>query len=209
MLRSKTLVLVFIGATALGAGIWLGDAWLSHATRAPVEISGFYLPEPRPLEPFTLTDQSGRPFEREDFEGRWTFLYFGYTYCPDVCPMTLAELDQVEARLAAQGLADVAYLLISVDPERDSPERLREYTGYFNEKFQGATGSHDQLQNLARQFGVIYRRSPGQEGQENYTVDHSSTLVLVDPQARLRAVFTPPHTPDSLVTDFGKIRALD
>jgi len=206
MIQGKTLLLLIIGAAALGTGVWLGQALTQRAIEPPPEIAGIYFPEPKAIDNFTLIDQTGQPFQRERFRDKWTFLYFGYTYCPDVCPLALAELNQVQQLLEKRDLdKDNAYMLISVDPERDTPERLGQYAPYFNPKFEGATGSPEELAKLAEQFGVIYRRSPGQEEQENYTVDHSSTIILIDPDAQLHAIFTPPHKPATVAADFAEI----
>ncbi len=207
MTRGNQIILILAGALALGLGLWLGQL----LTRSPVElpaISGTLFPEPREIENFTLIDQDGQPFHRDRFLGKWTFLYFGYTYCPDVCPLTLSELAKVQQQLARKNLdQDTAYMLISVDPQRDTPQRLGEYTRYFNPKFLGSTGTPDELSKLARQFGVIYMRSPDPENKANYSIDHSSTVLLIDPNAHLHAVFTPPQTPEAIISDFIKIRA--
>lgn len=206
MTRGKQIILILAGALALGFGLWLGQI----LTRPPVQppaISGILFPEPREIEDFTLTDQTGQPFHRDWFLGKWTFLYFGYTYCPDVCPLTLFELAKVQQQLARNNLdQDTAYMLISVDPQRDTPQRLGEYTRYFNPKFLGATGTPEELNKLARQFGVIYMRSPDQENKANYSIDHSSTVIVIDPNAHLHAILTPPHKPETIVSDFMKIR---
>jgi protein SCO1/2 len=155
-----------------------------------------------------LLDHTGSAFHRDHLQGKWTFIYFGYTSCPDACPLTLVTLHQVQQRLAQEGVDnDNAYLLVSVDPDRDTPERLGAYTTYFNPKFVGATGTPEELAQLAQQCLVVYRRSPGQGSEANYLIDHSSNVVLIDPQARLHAIFRPPHTPEALVADFRKIRA--
>lgn len=205
MTRGQLLPLALIGALALGAGLWLGQLLTREAAPPPLEISGILLPEPRAIEDFTLVDQDGRRFGPERFKDRWSFLYFGYTYCPDVCPTTLADLAELERRLEQQGLsADTTYWLISVDPRRDTPERLGDYAGYFHPEFRGATGSDDQLGRLARQLGVMYR-VPNNPETEDYAVDHSSAVILVDPAGRLHAVFTA-HDPDALAADFAEIR---
>ena len=155
-----------------------------------------------------LVHHGGQPFTRADFRGKWTFLYFGYTYCPDVCPLTLVELDRLQKRLAEQGAdGDTAYVLVSVDPQRDTPERLREYVTYFNPKFQGATGPADELSRLAKPLYVIYQRGSDSGDATNYTIDHSSTISLIDPTGRPRAIFTPPQNPERMAADFLKIRA--
>ena len=190
----------------LVAGLWLGQKWLYQAPQPPLQIAGIYLPEPKELDDFTLIGQNGQPVTRADLKGHWSFLYFGYTYCPDICPLTLVELNKLDQLLGQQGLnRDTAYLLISVDPERDTPAHLGEYVRHFNQKFQGATGNPQELEKLAKQLSVLYIIPPHQVG-ESYTVDHSSTVLLIDPDARLRAIFTPPHDPATLAADFARIR---
>jgi protein SCO1/2 len=206
MLRLKTLWLVLVAAVALGAGLWLGQRWFYQSPQPPLEIAGIYLPQPKELDDFTLAGQDGQPVTRADFKGHWSFLYFGYTYCPDICPLTLVELNKLDQLLSQQGLnRDTAYLLVSVDPERDTPARLGEYVRYFNKKFQAATGAPQELEKLAKQLSVLYTIAPHQPG-ESYTVDHSSTVLLIDPDARLHAIFTPPHQPATMAADFAHIR---
>lgn len=207
MNRSKLLFSIFLGAIALGVGLWLGQAVLSSAKVEPqLEIAGIYLPEARRIEDFTLIHQTGEPFKRDDLKGRWTFVFFGYTYCPDVCPMALAHMNMMAKQLTEQEAEhDTSFMLISVDPERDTPERLGEYTAYFNEKFSGATGTPEELTRLAQQVGVVFF-VPDHEPGENYLVDHSATIALFDPDGRLHALFTPPHDPEVMTSDFIAIR---
>jgi protein SCO1/2 len=204
-MRSKILIPLVLGALALGAGLWLGLQILSRG--APLEIAGVYLNEPQAITAdFTLTDSASQPFTKDSFKGKWSFLYFGYTYCPDACPLTLTQLNALEKQLAAQGLnQDTAYLLISVDPGRDTPERLGEYTRYFNPKFQGATGAPEELAKIAQQFGVYYS-VPEDTQDPDYLVDHSSMVFLVNPDAQLQALFSAPHEPAKLAADFTAIR---
>lgn len=200
-------VLILFGALALAIGISAGLWFTSRTNVPPLEISGIYLPEGKELNDFTLIGQDGQPFTRTALPGHWTFVYFGYTYCPDACPMTLGYLNVMQQKLASQNAAAEAttdYLLISVDPQRDTPARLGEYTRYFNAKFHGATGDPGELTQLARQLGVVYDFPDGQTG-DTYTVDHSSAVLLFDPAGRLRAVLTPPHNPDVMAADFLKI----
>jgi protein SCO1/2 len=206
MIHPKTLFLLSAGALALAMGIWLGQLFISQRIEPPLEIAGIYFSDPKDISDFNLVHQSGKPFTRENLRGKWNFLYFGYTYCPDVCPMTLSQLNAVDQRLAQQGLdQDTAYLMISVDPRRDTPERLGQYVTYFNKNFQGATGTPEELEKLAKQLGIFYKLND-QEDAENYTVDHSSAIILIDPDIKLRAIFTHPDQPDSLIADFTQIR---
>jgi protein SCO1/2 len=171
------------------------------------KIGGYVLAEPRALPPVALIDEHGRAFRPADFAGRWSFLYFGYTYCPDVCPLTLVELATLKKSLAEQ-LPDTPtdYYLVSVDPRRDTPERLREYVTYFDASFHGLTGSIDDLKSLTEQTGSVFFVPDGQS-EDAYLVSHSSNIALVDPEGRLAAVFTSPHEPARLAADFGLIVA--
>jgi protein SCO1/2 len=206
--RATVIGLALAGIVALAVGLTLGE-WLFGRRSAPsLDIAGIYLPDAQALDDFNLVHHGGQPFTRADFLGKWTFLYFGYTYCPDVCPLTLVELDRLQKRLAEQGAdGDTAYVLVSVDPQRDTPERLREYVTYFNPKFQGATGPVDELSRLAKPLYVIYQRGSDSGDATNYTIDHSSTISLIDPTGRPRAIFTPPQNPERMAADFLKIRA--
>ncbi len=170
------------------------------------EIGGYVLSKPRALPPVTLVDEHGRAFQPADF-GRWSFLYFGYTYCPDVCPLTLVELAKLKQILAEQ-LPDTPtdYYLVSVDPARDTPERLREYVTYFDASFHGLTGSIDDLKALTQQTGSVFV-VPERQSEDGYLVSHSSNIALVDREGRLSAVFTSPHEPARMAADFGRIVA--
>lgn len=205
--RVTMIVALLAGGLALGLG-WGLSEWLLRRPAPPPDIAGIYLPEAAPLPEFQLIHHSGRPFTRADFRGRWTFLYFGYSYCPDVCPLTLVELNRLQKLLAGQGAdGDTAYVLVSVDPQRDTPQRLREYVTYFNPGFQGVTGAPEELNRLAKPLHVFYQRGAATGNSDNYTVDHTSTITLIDPDGRVRAIFTPPQNPERLAADFLKIRA--
>ncbi|HPF57400.1 MAG TPA: SCO family protein [Candidatus Competibacteraceae bacterium] len=204
--RRKMLLVLSAGILAFGLGLWLNFEFIPNRIEPPA-IAGIFLAPPKPVEDFTLIDQNGQQFNKERWRGKWTFLYFGYTFCPDVCPLALLELNKTQKILAQENLdQNNAYLLISVDPNRDTPERLGQYATYFNPRFKGATGTPEQLAGLARQFGVYYKIPDAPEG--NYTVDHSSTVMLIDPQIRLRAVFTD-DKPEIMAADFRKILEYD
>lgn len=192
-------------ALALGAGAY---SWIAQRNVPPLpEIGGFVLPEARALEDFALVDSAGQPFAPRDFAGHWSFLYFGYTYCPDVCPLSMLELSSLKELLATQapGLA-AEYYLVSVDPQRDTPDRLREYVTYFDPAFRGLTGDPAQIAAFAQAVGAIYFVPPGQD-DESYVVSHTSNVTLLDPDGRLHAVFMAPHTPTLLAADFAKVLA--
>ena len=196
--------MVVAGALALLVGAALGrHYWQADP---PPKIGGYVLAEPKALPPVTLVDEQGRVFRPADFAGRWSFLYFGYTYCPDVCPLTLIELATLKKRLAEElPGAPTDYYLVSVDPRRDTPERLREYVTYFDGSFHGLTGPIADLQALTRQTGSVFFVPDDQN--EDYLVSHSSNIALIDPGGLLSAVFTSPHAPGQLAADFGAVVA--
>lgn len=212
--RSQSGGVLLIGAAILALaaaalGWWLGNGTFRPPAAPPAlpqVQAGTLLPQPKALAPFTLTGEDGEPLGKEDLAGRWTFVFFGYTHCPDICPTTLATLTQVDKRLADAGEGTrPRVLFVSVDPERDTPERLAEYVGYFAPDFRGATADREELQALTRQLGVLYARSEGQETAMGYLVDHSGAVLLLDPQVRLTAIFSAPHDPEALAADFRSI----
>ena len=169
----------------------------------PVTLTeGTLLTQPRPLADFALTDQDGQPLSLANLRGGWTFLAIGYTHCPDVCPMTLATFDAIDRQIAPPGDQPATarrgglrprFLFVSVDPERDTPERLAQYVRYFNPAFLGATGEEAQLRAFAAQLGLLFARVEGQDTAMGYLMDHSASILLVDPQGRLTAIFSSPH----------------
>jgi protein SCO1 len=168
-------------------------------------IAGFVYPEPKTISAFSLIAQNGKAFDREALKGKWSFVYFGYTHCPDVCPTTLAELARAQKLLEQAGVdARNQYVFVSVDAQRDDLPRLAQYVAFFDAKFVGATGSDDALAAFTREVGVAYSFPEGRTGR-SYPVDHSSIVALFDPDARLHAVFTPPQKGEEIATGFREI----
>jgi protein SCO1/2 len=161
------------------------------------------LPEPRVIADFDLVDQDGEVFSLERLRGKWSLLFFGFTHCPDVCPSALYDLHQVNQDIAraAPGASLHQVIFVSVDPERDSPARLKEYAAYFDPAFVAVTGDPGQLAALTRQIGVAWRIEPHAEGEQNYSVDHSASVMLTDPEGRLHGVFPAPHDAASITHD--------
>jgi protein SCO1/2 len=143
---------------------------------------------------FTLQAASG-PVSLSDYRGKVVLLYFGYTYCPDVCPTSLAATAEGLRQLKPEELAKVAMLFVSVDPERDTPARLKEYAGFFHPAIVGVTGTPDSVADVARRYGVIYAKQPVSTAGGGYVVDHSSDTYVLGPDGRLAgkiAHATPP-----------------
>jgi protein SCO1/2 len=193
-----------IGAAALALGVYSQQLFV----RPPAEIPGLLWPDPKPIQPFSLDDHRGQPFDLERLKGHWTLLFFGYTNCPDVCPATLAVLSSVARRLAGTPAArDLQYVFVSVDPQRDTPDRLAQYVTHFDPGFIGVTGPQERLGPFARQLGVLYMRNEA-DAQGAYTMDHSASVFLTDPQGRLLALIGPPHVPEEMAERLRQIRRL-
>ena len=193
------IYLVLVGALAFAVGTWFSTERPASTDAAERQgAAGYVLDAPRPLPEFELTDQDGQTFGPDGFTGDWSLVYFGFTYCPDICPTSLAEMARVREALerADPGLPD-RYYLVSVDPRRDTPERLREYVRYFHPEFRGLTGDKEQIDRLTRAAGAVYQ-VPDAPPDEDYLVAHSSTITLIDPDGRVHAIFTTPLEADPI-----------
>jgi len=179
--------------------------------RAPAEIEDYLFWQAKELTEFKLTGAGNMTLGSSDLKGKWSFVFFGYTHCPDVCPTTLGVLGRAFKILEAESAiaAEIQGIFISVDPQRDTPELLKEYATYFNKKFIGVTGSAAELEAFSRQIGVLYTIHAKESGKPDdaYLVSHNSTIFLLDPQGRLHGRFPPPQTPQEIAEVFMKIRA--
>jgi len=187
----------------------LATLWLlvsCSPAEPPPLAAGTLLPAARMLAPFTLVDHHQQPFTQDALLGKWSFAFFGYTHCPDVCPNALAMLKRVQILLEAAGETPLPQVLfVSVDPERDSPEILASYVSYFHPTFVGVTGKDEELMRLTRQLGILYGKSPG-DSKDNYLLDHSGAIILLNPQGDYQALFSMPHDAEKIAADFIKIR---
>ena len=206
--RTKPLILLtfFAGTIGLLAGFVLYPS-APGKNAPPIDIPGFLWPNPKVLTAFSLEDHAGRAFDLDTLKGKWTFLFFGYTHCPDVCPLTLSVLADVERRLtkAKQASENTQVVFVSLDPRRDDQEQLHQYVQYFSPDFVGVTGDEERLAGLTRQLGIVHAiAEPGPSG--DYLVDHTASVLLTDPEARLVAVFGLPHNAGSIASRFMAIR---
>ncbi len=151
------------------------------------------LSRPRAVQDFTLTDHTGREFDKNDLRGHWSILFFGFTHCPDICPVTLATLARTMEQIEDQELRSrIKVYLVSVDPERDTLDKLKQYVSYFSPDFTGLTGRHSQIADFASQVGVAFAKVPF-DGPDGYTVDHSGQLVVFNPRGHFHSFFKTPH----------------
>ena len=152
--------------------------------------------QPRVLDGFTLVDDQGKRFEGSSFNGQWNLLFFGYSFCPDICPVTMAVLKQAADKLRERGAQPITVYLVSVDPERDSPQQLASYVRFFDPGFRGLTGEFLDLHRFATQLNVAFRKVADSDGR--YLIDHSAQIALVDPQGRYRGILKAPHNADNI-----------
>jgi protein SCO1/2 len=178
---------VWIGFAVVVIGIFIGlPRFLESRKLEPFYGGALY--DLQPAADFVLTDQDGEPFGKADLAGKVSYLYFGFTNCPNVCPVGLANLAMLNRLLTPEERAKVQIVFISVDPERDTPEVLHDYVPFFDASFVGLTGSAEEIAAMAKDYGVFYNAHP-LEGTDDYTVDHSSTVYLLDPRGNLLATY--------------------
>lgn len=191
-MRARIVMTVVILFVAFSAGMFI--ALNERRTAEAPDIAGLLWPEPPVIGPFSLLDSEGRAFTQDNLSGHWTLIFFGFTNCPDICPTTMNTLNRVYEQLNAdeEFLEKLQVLFVSVDPERDEGETLRKYIDYFNPAFIGATANDAELHRLTRQFGVLFMKVE-LPGQSDYSMDHSASILLVDPQLRFVGVFSQPH----------------
>ena len=165
------------------------------------------LPQPTPLADVRFVDKSGRDAHLRDFKGDFTLLFFGFTNCPDVCPLTLAMLAQVRADIAKRAPRFTPRVLfVSVDPSRDTPEKISAYLKGFDAEFLGVTAPDADLEPLLKQLGVAVEKQHDHSGGGNYNVVHNSAIYVLDPNAEWIAVSTGPHDPKVFASDYLRLR---
>jgi len=176
---------------------------LAACAPAPPEFRGTTYAEPKPADDFTLTDQFGEPFRLADHRGEVLLLFFGYAHCPDVCPVTLSNWARAREGLAQE--KDVEYVFITVDPERDTIERLREHMAIFSEDFVGLTGTAEELQSVYEDYGIFQKKMQLTSSAAGYVVDHSTVMLVVDRKGRLRITFPFDAKADDIVHDVRRL----
>ncbi|WP_129642948.1 SCO family protein [Peristeroidobacter agariperforans] len=207
MSRAKSIGLAaLVAIVAIAAGMLLSRALLDRSG-GPTLAKATLIDPARPLPPMAFVDQNGQSFGPEQLRGHWSILFFGFTYCPDICPTTLALLAQVEKKLTDLPAEQRPHIvLVSVDAKRDTPERLAQYVKSFSPTFTGITaGDQAAVEEFALKLGVPVAISEQPGG--NYTVDHSAAIFVVDPNGALRALSSTPHEVSIIAEDYRSIVA--
>ena len=211
---NRNTLLILMAALAAGLGLWAaqvafgpGGGTAAPAAAAPAvdpaRLRAVRLfPSPRAIAPFALQQSDGTALGPAELAGRWTVVFLGFTHCPDVCPTTLTELSR--AQKAWDDLPEARrprVLFVSVDPDRDTAEKTGEYAAYFHPATLAATAPEPALGQFATSLGLVYMKVPLEGG--DYTMDHSSALVLIDPQGRQVGLIRPPLVPDDIAADLA------
>ena len=195
--------LAALAVIAFGLGMWTAVWWDTQAAKqhGPTQTEGGYVYSPgRPLTVDGLVDHNSQPFSLNDWRGHWLVINFGFLSCPDVCPVTLSVMNEVlypksqpatHKRLPDQ----LKVLYVTVDPARDTPERMKEYLSYFGDRYLGITGPEDKLTALGRQVNAVFVSQKKNDADENYTVSHSSSIALINPQGEFVAMLKGPDSP--------------
>jgi protein SCO1/2 len=193
MTRTQITVFVLVAIVALVLGLTVNKVLTSKGQGDPtvlLDAGIVLLPKSRSLPELSLTNQDGQTVAVDQLKDQWSLLFFGYTFCPDICPATLAQLRQLQGQLAPETLAKLRIVLVTVDPNRDTPEQLKKYLDYFDAGFIGLTGEQATLQKLANGVSIPY--IPADTSKENYTVDHSGNLVIIGPDGKQRGFIRAP-----------------
>jgi len=203
-MSARNLIIAIVLGSALAAGIFVAarmnqPAALQHA---------FAVPIPQPLPAFTLIDQNGNAVTADTFRGQWDLVFFGFTNCPDICPTTLQILANAKRELiSAKMEVTPRIVLVSVDPERDTPEIMGKYVDYFGDGNLGVSGELAELTKFTAALGIYFEKMPA-EG-ENYSVNHSAAVLVINPQGEFSALFSAPHDVSNYVHDLPILMGAD
>lgn len=200
--------ILFWGGIALVFAIGLGivaQQWWAKLSREQYSFYGTVLHQPRPLPAFKLDGTEDYPIDNRHLQGHWTFLFMGFSHCASICPVTMAELAKMAHLLSEHpDLPRPSVVMITLDPKRDSLVRMKDYVQSFHPQFLGGRGTEEDTQHLAQFLGIAYTQiNPNVKNPTNdYSIEHSGAIMLLNPRGELVAFFTPPHKADNLVSDY-------
>jgi len=209
MKKHHIFILAISALAAATAGIWLGKT-TSNDMIKPEAIQGAIYPAAKIIKNFELVDQLSHKVTKTDFLNHWNLIFVGYTHCPDVCPTTMAVMNQVSKFMQDEQIQPPRIVFLSIDPERDTVDVLKPYVAYFNQDFIGLTGSLEEVTQLSQQLNAVFRKAPGASGkltETDYLMDHSSALMLINPDGNLQSILTAPHTPGNIIDSILKSQA--
>jgi protein SCO1/2 len=194
MTRTQKTVFILVALIALVLGLTINKVLSGKGQGDPtalIDAGIILLPQSRNLPSVTMTNQDGQPVTINELKGKWSLLFFGYTFCPDICPTTLAQLRQIKSELPPEAVEKLQIILVSVDPNRDTPKQLKQYLGYFDPQFIGLTpASVEELEKVANAVSIPFIAAD--TSNPNYTVDHSGNLAVIGPDGTQRGFIRAP-----------------
>ena len=209
---NRTTAIVLVAALAAGLGLLAAQRVFNPAPPAatawPQTEAVRLFDPPRELPAFNLRQSDGTPLVPGELKGHWTLVFLGFTYCPDVCPMTLTQMAQAQRQWESIPEARrPRLLLVSVDPERDTPDRLGEYAHAFHKDTLAATADIPALEDFAKSISMVFAKVPAEEGMpaDQYSVDHSASMAVLDPQGRMSGLIQPPLDPAAIARDMAAL----
>jgi len=200
MTRTQKTVFILVAIVALVLGLTVNRVLSGKGQgdqTALIDAGVILLPQSREVPDLKMVDQDGQPVSLGSLKDKWTLLFFGYTFCPDICPTTLAQLRQIKSELPTETVEKLRIVLVSVDPNRDTPQQLKTYLGYFDKQFVGLTAPVDSIQKLANAVSIPF--IPADTSKPNYTVDHSGNLALLGPDGTQRGFIRAPLNNQKLI----------
>ncbi|WP_122586810.1 SCO family protein [Pseudomonas viridiflava] len=200
MTRTQKTVFILVAVVALIMGLTINRVLSGKGPgdqTALIDAGVILLPQSRSLPSLSMNDQNGAPVAVDELKGQWTLVFFGYTYCPDICPTTLAQLRDIRTKLPQEAVDKMRVVLVSVDPNRDTPQQLKQYLGYFDPRYIGLTAPVADIQKLASALSIPF--IPADTSKPGYTVDHSGNLALIGPDGRQRGFIRSPLNAQKLV----------
>lgn len=202
-MNKSTITIVAIAALISGVALsWYNN----HQQPIALESGLWFGDQARALPEFELIDHRSQPLTRKGLNGQWSLMFFGYTHCPDICPMSLQTLAEMINNIDDSDVSEALEIyFISVDPARDRPEVLAEYIAYFNPQFHAATAEQEQLTPLTRSLGIAHMIRNESGDSEHYDVDHSSAIVLINPEAEFAGLFSAPQDAAAMARDMTRI----
>ncbi|KAF1701285.1 SCO family protein [Pseudoxanthomonas suwonensis] len=212
---NRTFGYILAAALAAGLGLLVARHLLDRdaAPAGPALQTVTLLPQPRELPPFNLRQSDGTPLLQGELAGHWTLVFLGFTFCPDVCPTTLTEL--AGAQKEGEALPEAVrprVLFVSVDPERDTPAKAGEYARAFHPDTLAATADVPALEKFATSLGFVFMKVPGRNYEQNpqdYSVDHSANIAVLDSKGRLAGLVRPPFKPQAIAADLATLTAME
>lgn len=195
MKKNHSLVIAFVAIISFVVGLVI-----FQSNQEKLDPTTLVYKSPREIKPFNLQSHTNKSFSNQDLKGKWSFLFLGYLSCPDICPMTMMKLSQILPELKSIN-SDAQVLFLSVDPKRDTTDKVAQYVDYFSPEIIGLRAEHKELYPLVRDLGLMYS-IPSNEITDNYFVDHSAAIVLINPKGQIAGMFKP-------VVELGEVPTVD